>query len=48
MKKKKKYIILVLLTLILLICYFIKYEKGIAIGTWGRNRTINWGWDLIW
>ena len=24
----------------------ITVEKGVKIGTWGVNRSINWGWDF--
>jgi len=45
MKKKKIYIILIAVIVLLLII-FTKYEKGTAIGSWGRNRTINWVWGF--
>ena len=42
MMRKKKVIVFVLILVILLLCC--TYQEG-EIGTWGRNRSIEWGWS---
>jgi len=42
MKKKKVYIFVVITVIILFILFNVKYAKGVEVGTWGRNRSINW------
>lgn len=42
MKKKKLYILVIIVAIILFIAFFCKYEKGVKVGTWGMNRSINW------
>lgn len=44
MKKKKIYILIVIIIILLLIIATVKYEEGVTVGAWGRNRTISWGW----
>lgn len=46
MKKKKFYIFAIIAVIILLLAFFTKYEKGVEVGAWGMNRTINWGWNF--
>lgn len=41
----KKKIFIVVLVILLLSLLLVEYQKGEVIGTWGRNRTINWEWD---
>ena len=42
MKKKDVWIIILLMIVIFILFTFFANQKGILIGTWGRNRTINW------
>lgn len=44
MKKKKLYIFTIIAIILLLV--FSRIEKGLKIGTWGMNRSINWGWNF--
>jgi hypothetical protein len=46
MKKNKLYIFVIMAVIILLLIFIFEYEKGVKIGTWGVNRSINWGWDF--
>ena len=41
MKKRKLYI-LVLVIIFFFLLFFVKYEEGVEVGTWGMNRNINW------
>jgi len=41
----KKKIFIVILVILLLTIFFVEYQKGSVIGTWGRNRIIEWGWS---
>ncbi|MCD1118298.1 hypothetical protein [Chryseobacterium turcicum] len=46
MKKKKRLLLICLLISFLLLIYLnVNYNKGLVVGAWGRNRSINWGWD---
>lgn len=46
MKRRKRILLISLLIGFLLVLYFnVSYKKGKTVETWGRNRTINWGWD---
>lgn len=42
MKKRKFYIFIHVTVIILFLLFFVKYEKGVEVGTWGMNRSINW------
>lgn len=42
MKKKKFYIFTIILVIIVLLAFLSNYEKGVEVGTWGINRSINW------
>ncbi len=42
MKKKKLYIFAIIMVIILFLVFISKYEKGVEVGTWGKNRSINW------
>ncbi|WPO92323.1 hypothetical protein [Chryseobacterium sp. HR92] len=44
--KKKKIYILIIVTIVLLFIFFAEYKVGTETGSWGRNRTINWGWNF--
>ena len=46
MKKKKLYIFAIIVVVIIFLAFFSNYEKGVEVGTWGINRSINWGWDF--
>ncbi|SFN05516.1 hypothetical protein SAMN05421594_0679 [Chryseobacterium oleae] len=46
MKKKKFYIFAIIAAIILFLAFFSKYEKGVEVGIWGMNRSINWGWNF--
>lgn len=46
MKKKKIWIIIIIIIIVFILFTFSEYQKGTLIGTWGRNRTINWGWGF--
>lgn len=46
MKKKKFYIFAIISVIIVFLVFVSKYEKGLKIGTWGKNRSINWGWNF--
>ncbi|MFZ4929699.1 hypothetical protein [Chryseobacterium sp. Mn2064] len=43
MKKKKFYILIAVITIVLLIMLFGEYTVTSEVGSWGWNRTINWG-----
>ena len=45
--KKKFFWILILLLILVLFIGFSGYSEGTSIGTWGRNRTINWSWNIF-
>ncbi|CAD0220500.1 hypothetical protein KYG33_08585 [Chryseobacterium sp. D764] len=45
MQKKKLYILIAVFIAVLLM-FFTEYEVGTETGSWGRNRTINWGWNF--
>ena len=42
MKKRKFYIFVIITVIILFLLFFVKYEKGVDVRTWGMNRNINW------
>lgn len=42
MNNKKLYILAVTVLIILLVIFLSRYERGIEVGTWGMNRSINW------
>lgn len=46
MKKKKLYIFAIIAVIIISLTFFSKYEKGVVLGTWGKNRSIDWGWNF--
>jgi len=46
MKKKKLYIFAIIVVVIIFLAFFSNYEKGVEVGNWGINRSINWGWDF--
>lgn len=46
MKKKKLYIFAIIVVGIIFLTFFSNYEKGVEVGTWRINRSINWGWDF--
>ena len=45
--KKKFFWILILLLILVLFIGFSGCSEGTSIGTWGRNRTINWSWNIF-
>ncbi len=45
MKKKKFYILAIVVIIILFLTFLCTYEEGVA-GSWGMNRSINWGWNF--
>lgn len=45
-EKKETLYLLIVATLILFLAFFTKYDKGVKVGTWGFNRSINWGWNF--
>jgi len=42
MKKKIIWFVILLIILLFGLYTYSEYQKGTLIGTWGRNRTINW------
>ncbi len=42
MNNKKLYILAITVLIILLVIFLSRYERGIKVGTWGMNRSINW------
>ncbi|MCS3533087.1 hypothetical protein M2373_004514 [Chryseobacterium sp. JUb7] len=40
--KKRRYVFTIVMLITLFLVFISMYEKGFKVGTWGKNRSINW------